>query len=269
MADWPLSESERLEFSTVTASRGAANAKGAYAQLLAATTFQYSALTINLVGIGGGGQCYLVDIAMGAGGAEQVVVPNILFDTARGIYQNAISITLPICLPTGARLSARVQEVGGAGTRDVQVGAVGRAGGFNRASASCGAVNCYGANVSTTNGVLVDSGATLNTFGAWTEITSATARDHAGLVAVLGTNQQTGALIDSHYHFQVAVGASGSEVALVEFISGMSSGINRLAVSSFEIGASVPSGTRLAMRSKCVASGAAGARHSTAILLGY
>jgi hypothetical protein len=172
MGDWALSACERQEFSTINASRGAANTKGAYAQLIAATGFQYQSISLNLVSEGGGGQCYLVDIAIGAGGSEQVIVPNVLYDSARGVYQNAVNITLPISVPAGVRVSARVQEPGGSGTRDVQIGLTGRAGGSNANNAEVGAVINYGANTSTSNGVLVDSGAVANTYGAWTQITA-------------------------------------------------------------------------------------------------
>jgi hypothetical protein len=85
----------------------------------------------------------------------------------------------------------------------------------------------------------------------------------------MGTNQQTAGLVDSQYFFQIGIGAGGSEVALSEFLSCMTTNIDRLHVNSFDIAASIPSGTRIAMRAKCVASGAAGARHSTAVILGY
>jgi hypothetical protein len=268
MGDWALSSCERQEFFVVLASRGTANGKGSYVQLTAASGFQYSAVSIQLCSEGGGGQCYLADIAIGAAAAEQVVVPNILFDSTRSIYQNALNITIPICIPAGVRISVRVQEVGGAGTRDVRVGLVGRAGGSNYSQAQAGAAVNYGANTATTNGVLVDPGATANTFGAWAELTSATTRDHAGLMTVLGTNQQSGTLVDADFNFQIGIGTAGSEVVISEFISSLSSNFNRLGVNLFDIAASIPSGSRLAMRSKCTSS-AAGARHSTAIILGY
>lgn len=269
MGDWALSACERQEFSTGVASRGAANAKGAYVQLIAATGFDYSALTVQLVGTGGGGQCYLVDIAIGAAGSEVVIAPNILLDTARGGYQNVISLPLPLAIPIGARLAARVQEAGGTGSRTVQVTLIGRAGGVNTPSATCGSVNNYGANTATSSGVLVDPGATLNIYGAWAEIVGATVRSHAGIIAVLGTEQFAPSMIDTIYYLQIGIGASGSETILCEFMSAISSGANRLHENLFDIAAALPEGTRIAMRSKCVLSAVAAARHVTAVILGY
>ncbi len=269
MADWGLSSCERQEFCTGNATRGTANGKGSYSQLLAATAFAYDAIELQMVGDGGGGQCYLVDIAIGAAGSEVVVVPNILLDTARGLFQNCISISLPVAIPAGSRLSARCQEPGGAGTRTVDIGIAGRAGGHNYAQPAVGTLTTYGSNTATSNGVLVDPGAVANTYGAWTEITSGTAKDHQGLMAILGTNQSASAIIDSTYYFRIGIGASGSELVIAEWMSACCSGDTRLQANSFEVLAQIPAGTRLAMASKCTGSAATTARNITGILMGY
>lgn len=268
MADWSLNKGERQESSFGLAVRGTANAKGAYVQLIAATTFQYNALQIQLVADGGGGQTFLVDIAVGAAAAEVVIVPNVLLDSARGIGQVTVDIEIPISIPAGTRLSASCQEAGGAGTRNVVVTVIGKNGGANYPSSFAPVVN-YGAITASTNGVLVDPGATPNVYGAWAEITAATSRGHSGIAAVLGTNKQTGTLTDSTYYFQIAIGAAGSEVPICEFMSSTSSAVNRMQINSLCAQFSIPSGTRIAMRSKCVSSGAAGARNPTAVILGY
>lgn len=268
MSNWGLQLCEQQEYSSAVASRGAANAKGAYAQLLAATGFRYDAITLNMVAEGGGGQTFLVDIAMGAAASEVVIVPNILFDNARAVYQSGMDLTLPIAVPAGVRLSARCQEAGGAGTREVRVVVSGLAGGANYQPATCGAAINYGAITASTNGVLVDPGAVANTWGAWTELTAATSQDHAGVAAVLGTNKQTGVLKDSSYEFQIGIGAAAAEVAIAQWLASLTSSNNAMKPCTHTIGASIPSGTRLAMRSKCLASGVAEARHPTAILLG-
>lgn len=268
MADWGLSPGERQEYNEALASRGAANAKGAYVQLAAATGFKYDAITINLTAEGGGGQTFLVDIAIGAAASEVVIVPNILLDSARAIYQIGISLLLPVAVPAGARLAARVQEAGGAGTRDVLVGVSGLAGGSNYPPATCGAVINYGTIAASTNGTLVDPGAVANTWGAWTEITAATSRDHRGVAVVLGTNKQTVGLIDSTYNFQIGIGAAAAETVLAQMMGNMSNGATSVKPCTHTVMAAIPSGTRLSMRSKCRSSGVAAARHTTAILLG-
>lgn len=271
MGDWSLSTCERVESSSATASRGAANAKGAYIQLLAATAFPYTSVTLQGVASGGGGQTYLIDLAVGGAGSEQVIVPNVLLDSARSIFSAALNITIPVAIPAGVRVSARVQEAGGAGTRTVEVTLIGRNGGVNAPPAAIGDAVNYGADTVNTNGVLVDSGATLNVYGSWTDITASTSRAHNGLQIVLGTNKQTGVLVDSQYYFQLGIGGTGNAVAanLGEFLSATDSAINRMLIADALFNQQIPAGTRVAMRSKCVVSGAAGARHTTAIILGY
>lgn len=266
---WGLQNAERQEYSTALASRGAANAKGSYVQLLAATGFAYDAITLNMSAEGGGGQTFLVDIAIGAAAAEQVIVPNVLFDNARSVYSSGLDLTLPIAVPAGVRLAACCQEVGGAGTRYVRVGVSGLAGGNDYPPATCGVAINYGAITASTNGVLVDPGASANTWGAWTEIAAATSQDHNGLAAALGVNKQSGVLVDSSYEFQIGIGAAAAEVVLTQWLCNLNSVTNAFKPCTHTVGASIPSGTRLSMRSKCIASGAAAARHPTAILLGF
>lgn len=267
MSDWALSACERQEFSIALVGRGAANTKGAYVQLIAATSFRYEAVTIQLHADGGGGQCYLVDISIGAAAAEQVIIPDILLDSTRGILQNSLNITIPIAVPEGVRLSARVQEVGGAGTRQVRVTVIGRAGGSNYPVAQSGSVVNYGVNVATSNGVLVDMGTVAATYGASFELIGSTIRDHNGLIVIMGTNQQASALADVYYNFQIGIGPS-LETIIAEWTSSLSGGVNRLQVNSMDICAAIPSGTRISMRSKCSGASAA-TRHTTAIILGY
>lgn len=269
MSNWALQGCERQEYSSALASRGAANAKGSYVQLLAAVGFKYNAITINLSAEGGGGQTFLVDIAIGAAASEKVIVPNILFDNARSVFSSGIDLMVPISVPSGVRLAARVQEVGGAGTRDVRVGVSGLAGGANYPPATCCVAINYGAITASTNGVLVDPGASANAWGAWTEISAATTQDHAGLAAVIGVNKQSGVLVDSSYEFQIGVGAAASEVAVAQWLANLNGSTNAMKPCTHTVGASIPSGTRLAMRSKCISSGAAAARHPTAIILGF
>lgn len=268
MADWALSSCELTETSTAIANRGAANSKGAYVELIASTGFRYSAVTVQLIAEGGGGQCYLVDIANGAAGSEQVIVPNILLDSMRAASNSTVSLTIPVSVARGSRVAVRVQEVGGSSTRSVRAVVVGRVGGFNYPPNGFGEPVNYGANTSTTNGILVDPGAVANAYGAWTEITAATTRRHNGLIPVLGTNQQAVSVGIGAYYFQIGIGDAGSEIPAFEWMSMAASNANAFHPSSVDFRASIPAGTRIAMRSKCVLSSAANYRHPTAIILG-
>jgi hypothetical protein len=267
MADWALATGERQEYSFASVARtGGANVKGAYAQLIAATGFAYTAITLQMYAGGGGGSCYLVDLAIGAAGQEQMIVPNILLDSMRTINMGAISITLPIAIPAGARVAARLQEVGGSGTRSVQMALVGRAGGSNTPQPTAGDAVTYGANMATSNGTLVDQGAVANTFGAFVELTSGTTRDHSFMAIVLGTNQQTNNG-SGELNLQLAIGPAGAEVPIAEFRTVGTALGTRLVIMNFDIAAQVPAGTRLSMRAKSTAVTSVD-RIVTAILIG-
>ena len=267
MSGWNLAQVEHQESNTATCSRGTANGKGSYAQIVASTGFAYDALSFQLNGSSGsgGGQTYLVDIAVGGAGSESVIVPNVLLDCARGTGMTDVNIWLPCAVPAGSRLAVRCQETGGAGTRQVTAEVNGRAGGWNMPASMGSLATNYGANTGTTNGVLIDQGASANAFGSWIQMTASTSRDHNCIVMVMGTDQQISGL-GGWYFFQLAVGGSGSEQVVAEFQSSSNTNDTRLQTNVHTYFGYVPAGTRLSMRAKCNAA-AAGDRHATAILL--
>jgi hypothetical protein len=270
MADWSLSACERVEALTPTLCNiGAANAKGAWAQVTAATSFQYDALQVDLMesASSGGVECFLVDIAVGASGSEVVVVPNILFDVNRsGQGCLSIHLSLPLSVRAGSRIAVRCQCIGGAGTRIMRATLTGKAGGANYPRACCGAITTYGAITASTNGTLVDQGAVASTWGAWTQITAATSANHNFIQAVLGNNQQTvstGSTVDCD--FQIAVGAAAAEQIIGQGSFGAEYSVGY--VGSFEpIYPFIPAGSRLSMRTRSTLAAAAD-RNMTFILL--
>lgn len=269
MADWSLSSCERQEFNFGAIPRTApANVKGAYTQITANTSFSYDAITLQMYQTGGGGSCFLVDIAIGPAGSEQVILSNILLDSMRSAQVGAVLLDLPISIPAGSRIAARVQDPIGSGTRNLQLAVIGSSGGANFSQASAPDAVTYGANTANSNGTLIDQGATANVFGAWTEMTAATSRNHSGVAAVLGINQQTTSGL-SEFNIQIGVGESGAEVPIAEMRTCLPNGSSlRLVMNVARIAAQIPVGTRLSMRSKGTLVTASD-RIVTAILLGY
>jgi hypothetical protein len=274
MADGSLSACERVEaLATASCAIGAANVKGAWSQVVAATAFQYEMLNVDLMLdiSSGGSEVFLVDIGAGASGSESVLVPNILFDCNRLSTNGGahIHVALPIQIRAGARLAIRCQDIGGAGTRVIRAMLTGRAGGPNYPRASCGKAITYGALSSgNTNGTLVDQGGTASTYGAWAQIVAATTAAHNFIVPVLGNDQQTGGNSiggNIQCDFQLAVGASGAEQIIAQgmWANGYPTG-NFGAFGPFR--AHIPEGSRLAMRTKATAVAAAD-RHITFVLI--
>jgi hypothetical protein len=87
-----------------------ASTKGSYSQLVASTTRDYIGfvLVIDNQNNTGGGGVYAWDIAIGAGGSEQIIVPN-FFMLISGI-SNVPSGPFWINIPAGTRISARNQK---------------------------------------------------------------------------------------------------------------------------------------------------------------
>ena len=125
---------------TVTAS-GTANAKGTWVELDASTAADACWITV-LVGPNGFTGRFLVDVGLGAGGAEAVLLPDLHFDgNATGNHPAAYRF--PVAIPAGSRVSARCQCSTASGT--VNVAAV-LDQGDNAGLGGTGDVAAYGAS---------------------------------------------------------------------------------------------------------------------------
>lgn len=86
----------------VTAS-GSINTKGSYAQLTASCNeIRWAVLQLRP----NSNNYYLIDIAVGGAGSEQVIVPNL---HVRGASGRSFPIGFPLSVPAGSRISARCQ----------------------------------------------------------------------------------------------------------------------------------------------------------------
>ncbi len=86
---------------------GAANVKGAYAEIYVATEFETSLLFLMLHTIAASD--YLVDIAIGAAGSEVIIIPDIIIRNTGSQFQPPV-VWYPVALPPGTRLAARAQS---------------------------------------------------------------------------------------------------------------------------------------------------------------
>ncbi len=98
------------------ATSGAANTKGAYAQLIAATALT-SRWVILSVGRGSIDDV-ATDIAIGGAGSEQIIIPNI-YSTSEGDIPGGL--LLPWAVPKGTRIAARCAAGGASKTIQVHI----------------------------------------------------------------------------------------------------------------------------------------------------
>jgi hypothetical protein len=96
---------------------GAANTKGSYSQLIASTARDYAGFYIAMDVAGSTSfptGPLMVDVAIGAGGSEQIIVPNVFFSSSPGaFYGSGMSGPFRVPIPAGTRVAARVQDTAG------------------------------------------------------------------------------------------------------------------------------------------------------------
>lgn len=231
---------------SVTAS-GTANTKGAYAQLTASTTHDADVLVVMFDDIAAGVD-YLVDIAIGAAAAEQVIAPNLYVGGGTGSLNYGSPYFLPINVPAGQRVSARCQ----ASTLSsvVRVSCLLCSDGFN-ATPGLELITAYGANTATSGGVSVDPGTVANTKGAYSQIVAATTFPISMLTLAFG-NQKNTARSSQSWLADFAIGAAGSETIVIPDIA-LNASTSPDIVTPQVFGPlpmAIPVGTRLAMRSQ-------------------
>lgn len=232
---------------TAVAGNGSANVKGSFTQLVASTSFPGNALKIRLAQNTNTAD-YLVDIAFGGAGNEVVKISNLLLSSLH--ITAAMEATIPLFIPSGTRISARVQASTGGLTANVavQVMALGPGENFKNVPQF---VTTYGDNPADSGGTSIDPGGTLNTLGAWVQLTAAAAALHKGLLISTGI-QVNAAPAAARWLCEIGIGSAGNEVTKAKFFfeengSTSSGGTHPM---FHYIPIIIPKGQRIAVRSQ-------------------
>ncbi len=182
---------------TTITGAGSANTKGAWIQLTASTTADscFMLVTIYFNETTSVTTEMVLDIGVGAGGSEQVVVAN-LFTIGR--YPRIYGF--PISIPAGTRVAARSQSTV-AGDTTIGAGVTLFDGDFGFEGIA--GVDCLSFVSAATHGTAVN--------GAFSQLIASTARDYCGLFAATDDQGSAGTI----GQFDIAVGAGGSEVIIV------------------------------------------------------
>ena len=183
---------------TVTAG-DPANTKGAWTEMIASAPGDANLMLLYpWVGANGVDTSTLVDVGVGAVGAEVVKVP----DLAVGGIIVQYPVVVPISVASGDRVALRIQ--GGIASRP----STWNAHLFSMPTAltsSDGTVDVLGTDTSTSRGTLVSSGM------GWVEVAASTSRAYKNLVVVPSISHATSNPQAGSY-LCVGTGASGSEV---------------------------------------------------------
>lgn len=234
-------------------SSGTANTKGSWFELIASTDETSDVMVMCFPDIAISGSVnieeFLVDIAIGSAGNEEVLISNIFYSApAQENNQSLHSKTFFIRIPSGSRIAARCQSSLGGAQLDIIVYVFH---GSHKSSIGLGGFVTYGANTSTTDGVEIDPGGTVDTKGSWFEIT-ASSDELKGFHLCAGVADNE-ALTAADMLVDIGIGSAGNEEVILLNAAGWFSPLENttnLLMSDF-IPLSVPDGARIAARSQC------------------
>jgi hypothetical protein len=247
ISQWTPSADATGRASTVPSSAATIAAKGAWVELFAATERAACGLVLAQgSGTLGSNRNSYLDIGIGAGGSEVVLIPDIWFSTGNHLVRYGY-YTFPVEIPKGSRLTCRA-NCNATSTTVIRVYAALATPTFSSAQ-SIGPVRMYGGTVSTVLGkaLSVSSTAAEN---AWQEMTAGTEFDHRYLMLITGKDYSDSTMVAAVYCLDIGIGASGQESEIVrDLIWYMSSGDDNGDPRVIgPIPVSVPKGSRLSVR---------------------
>ena len=223
-----------------------ANTKGDYQQIVASLPFNTGLIIVVVNGYQWVGN-YMIDVAIGAEGAEIIIANNIFIRGSSSYFSSSGSFCLPFNLPAGTRLSVRAQGTY-ASTNYVNVSmmvfpsnAI-----YNSSLSIC---QTYGATVATTVGVDVDAGGTADTKGAWAEISAAVGYTIRALI-ICAAQATDGS---ANFALDIGIGAVDAEVPVIQDYS-LSKWTTTDAIQpaiSALLPITIVKGSRLSARCKC------------------
>jgi hypothetical protein len=234
---------------TLTAS-ATAHTKGGWSQLIASTSANASYIIIDAgdVSTSGANTATLLDIGTGASGSETTLIGDVAIGSAARLgFRAPFTFGVPIQIPSGVRLSARIQSVVTSKTATIRIFTF-DLGDYAAAPTS---VDVIGTDTATSAGTAM-SGAS----GTWTQVIASTTRAYRAVVAVPSASDTSVAGIIVQFTVGRGAAASETEIGRVfgHFADVETAGMGALPTL---IPASVASGTRLAVRHD-VANGVSG-----------
>jgi hypothetical protein len=222
------------------ANSGIAHTKSAYQELVAATDRNAAGFLVCLEGSGAGD--YYVDIAVGAGGSEQIIAAN-LHTCINAQNLRSTEYFIPIPIPGGTRLAARFQNNTTAGTCLTAITLW--HGGLS--TPVCAVIDNLNPDTANTQGTLIAQGGANHTKGAYTQIIASTARRYKGLII---HNGRRGTVASQTFMNDVAIGAAASEQIIIPNIwwnqNTTTDNIERSVQGPFWV--DIPAATRIAIR---------------------
>lgn len=223
------------------------NVKGAWVELVAATSFDWSGFYLTSFYTNGADRTHLIDVGVGPAASEQVIVPNLplVFFNFPG---NQYSKWFPFGIAKGSRVAVRLQcDVASARLHFCVMGYGGSPLDMNPSQRATN----YGADESTSRGTLVTASGTAHVKSAYTELAASTVHRIRQLYIGLGKDDPADSTSNNYASFwDIAVGSAGNEVPLIPNFCMPYDGTNRHAFDPLAgpFPVDIPIGTRLSAR---------------------
>jgi hypothetical protein len=221
-----------------------AHTKGSYSELIASASANAGLLVLMVqdISTSATNTATLIDVATGASGSETVIISNLAVGgalTTNG--QTGVAVAVPFQIPSGTRLSARIQSVvTGGKTATAQIFLFDVGGDYATAPTS---VDVITGDTATSEGISF-SGAS----GTWVQAIASTSRAYRAVAIMPSAHNSNIASIAPQ--LEVGVGASGSEQVFGFTVASYNSQENIQSSPPYLslFGRNIPSGSRLAVR---------------------
>jgi len=230
----------------VAVTAGNSNAKGAWGQVVAATSFPWAGMILQL-GHTATVNRFAIDVGFGAAASEYIILPD--YYVAENAAQQHHQLFLPMAVPAGTRIAARGMTNATTGTNTFRVQAVGIAANPRLPSPQMGRATALGFTAATTVGATVDPGATINTKGAWVELSAATPHDISWVL--FGFGHEAVMTVNGSYLLDVAIGAAAAETIVHANHYVLVSSARQVGTSNWWLPLQIPAGSRVAVRAQC------------------
>ena len=221
-----------------------AHTKGSYSELIASTSANAGLLVLMVQDVStvATNTATLIDIATGASGSETVIISNLAVGGAVATAgPTGVAVSIPLQIPSGTRISARIQSVvTGGKTATAQVFLFDVGGDYATAPTS---VDVITGDTATSQGISF-SGAS----GTWVQAIASTSRAYRAVAIMPSTHNSNTATIGPQ--LELGVGASGSEQVFGSTVASYGNNENVQSSPPYLslFGRNIPAGSRLAVK---------------------
>jgi len=224
----------------IVTSGGGTHTKGAWTEVVASTseeTYWLQLVTLPILA----DENFLIDIGVGAAASEVVKIANIPVFLNTPVSSPVVISPMPLTIPSGSRVSIRVQSTTANDSLQFML-FLSNNNEFGTSSEN----ETIGALTASSKGTPVDAGGTVNTKGAYAELSSSISIDYNYIVVMIGNNDNN-TQVNGTFLVDVADGAAASEVDRVSNTM-FNSSTSELASSAQPFFQSFTSGSRVSSR---------------------